>query len=326
MKRLLIASLFVFLITVASCGGNRVLKNIEKPEWLNGKHSQYSGKSYLTGTGTYKYLKRAKQVAREEISNHFFKVTLEEDTSYFLGSSRTFTTISEKLLNSIQVVELWENPVTSNYHVFAILPRRQAAEFLKQEISKLDDSTRTIIEKTTIARDKLDKIIFARKAIDTQIERIAYLQALKRVDPKAKNITQIWQISRLGTDFRKLLSRVRIKPLVTNDNTMMLNNSLTKGIKWSGMTVDNASSADFTLEASLSFGQYNEKKAEGYRTTGKLKINLIDRSRNKLGNKTWPIAILSPSQKETDDIIGEEMIKIFKSDLQATLLKFASKP
>ena len=165
-----------------------------------------------------------------------------------------------ELLKAIQIVDAWENPVSGDQHVFAILARNKTIIALNQKIARLDGNTRSIINSTIISNDKLEKIALAHQALDTQIERFAYQQVLSKIYPTGQPVQQVWQISKLNNDFKKLLGRIRIKPdiSIANDESNKIEQALVEGLKQSGITVDFSRSADFILHATLALDDYNK--------------------------------------------------------------------
>jgi len=230
------------------------------------------------------------------------------------------------MLRGVQIVDVWENASTSNYHVLAILPRRQTAAILKQEITRIDDATRTYIESATIAKDKLEKIVYARQALDAQIDRIAFQRSMQIVNPSGQGITQVWRTSKLSTDFEKLLKRIRIKPLITKDDSNSLSKALSGGIAKAGMTVKNSSSADYTIKAALDLDISNKKKDGWYWARGTLEIELLDKKRNVRGTHRWPVKVSAQDPDTINRRIGDELSQILKKDLQSTIISFSKTP
>ena len=334
---------FVLIIfsLMTSCADKPVQTNIKKPEWINGQSSRYPASQYITGQGAYKYLGRAKDLARAEIAKTF-QVTVKEDTSDSQSfsqtktnessekkseqfASRTVTTSTDEMLRGVQIVDVWENTNTSNFHVLAILPRRQTAAILKQEISRIDDATRTYIENAAVARDKLEKIVYARQALDAQFDRIAYQRSMQIVNPSGRGIPQVWRTSKLSTDFYKLVKRIRIKPIVTKDDTNSLSKALSGGIAKAGMTVENSSSADYTIKAALDLDVSNKQKDGWYWARGTLEIELLDKKRNVRGTHRWPVKVSAQDPDTINRRIGDELSRILNKDLQSTIISF-SKP
>ena len=331
-------ALIIFSLATG-CAEKPVQNNIKKPEWINGQSSRYPASQYITGQGTYKYLGRAKDLARAEIAKTF-QVTVTEDTSDSQSfsqtktnessekkseqfASRTVTTSTDEMLRGVQIVDVWENTNTSNYHVLAILPRRQTAAILKQEISRIDDATRTYIENAAAAKDKLEKIIYARQAMGAQFDRIAFQRSMQIANPSGQGIPQVWRTSKFTTDFYKLVKRIRIRPIVTKDDTNSLSKALSGGIAKAGMTVENSSSADYTIQAALYLDISNKKKDGWYWARGTLAIELLDKKQNIRGTHRWPVKISAQDSDAINRRVGDELSRILKKDLQSTIISFS---
>jgi len=317
-----IVLLFGIIYLLWGCSGQPVNPaDIKKPDWLTTESARYSSSTYITGIGSYKYLGKAKTLARKDIANKF-NIVIDKEMFKPLSANRTYTTSTENLLKNIQIVDVWEHPVSSVYHVFAILSRKQSIVTLRQEISRLDYKTRAIINNTAIAQGKLGKIYFAHQALDKQIERNAYQQALNKFNPSGLPVQKIWEISKLNTDFKKLLRRIRIKPHVINDDSKKIEQTLVQGLELAGFTIDLSQSADFTLQATLELDSYKEKDDDHYISKGKLKIKLTDRGRNIRGTHHWPIRVSVTNSDNTNTKIGEQALQTFKLYLQSTLTRF----
>ncbi|NOX43019.1 MAG: hypothetical protein GXP19_04700 [Gammaproteobacteria bacterium] len=323
-----IVSLFGLVFLLWGCfGGPANQRDIKKPDWVTGENARYSSNRYITGRGQYKYLSRAKNHAREDIAEKF-KIVINKETIEPLLADRTYTTSTPELLKAIHIVDAWENPVSGDQHVFAILARNKTIIALNQKIARLDDNTRSIINSTIISNDKLEKIALAHQALDTQIERFAYQQVLSKIYPTGQPVQQVWQISKLNNDFKKLLSRIRIKPdiSIANDESNKIEQALVEGLKQSGITVDFSRSADFILHATLALDDYNKLIDSQYVTNGKLKLSLTDKKQNIRGTHTWPINISAERASMTNQKIGNLALQIFKLQLRSILASFAKKP
>jgi hypothetical protein len=292
---------------------------------VTGESARYSSATYITGRGQYKYLNRAKNYARDDIADKF-KIVINKEAIEPLLADRTYITSTPELLKAIRLVDVWENPVSGDHHVFATLARDKTIAALHQEIARLDDNTRSIINDTIISKDKLKKIGLAHQALDAQIERFAYQQTLDRIYPTGQPVQFVWQISKLNNDFKKLLSRIRIEPSIVHDQSKKIKQALIEGLKLSEITVDFSRSADFILHTTLALDDYNKLVNKHYITKGKLEIKLTDKTHNIRGTHTWPINISVKQSSETNKKIGDMALQIFKSQLRATLVNFAINP
>lgn len=321
----LILFIAAVLLLTACTAGQISQTNRAEPGWVTGDNARYSSQIYVTGQGNNKYLNKAKINAREDIARQF-RIVLDNKTFPFLTAPRTYVTSSDALLSGIQIIDAWQNPATSNHHVFATLPRKQAYTIIKKKISKLDDSTRTAINNATIEKDKLQKLIYANQALDTQLKRFAYQQTLNNILPAGKSpATPVWQIPKLNDDLKKLLHRIRIKPRVINDDTQKIKKALIEGLKLSGLTIDSTKSANFVLQARLILDYTNQQVDKRYDTKGELKITLTDQNRKIRVKHGWPINISVKRPDMTNKIIEQQVLDLFATQLQTALIKHSTK-
>jgi len=307
------------ILTACATGQSNQPQRIE-PGWVKGDNAKYSARVFVVGQGNYKYLAKAKENARKEIAKQF-EIELNKELFSFLKLPRTFTTSTDALLSEIQIIDSWQNPATSNHHVFATLPRKQAYRVIKKKISKLDDSTRTIIDRTAIEKDKLQKFIYANQAFELQLERFAHQQALTKIFPTGLAMPYIWKIPKLNNDLEKLLHRIRIKPYVINDDTKQIENALTQGLRSAGITVDTGKTADFVLQARLVLDYQNKKIETHFDTKGEIIISLTDKNKKTRVKHSWPIDFSVPQSNMTNETIGELAINIFSTKLLSALIQ-----
>ncbi len=326
MKLFHLIQFLVLVFLLSACTAGQVSQtNRTEPGWVTGDDTRYSSQTYITGQGNYKYLNKAKINAREDIARQF-KIVLNSEIFPFLTAPRTYVTSNDALLSGIQIIDAWQNPATLNHHVFATLSRKRANTIIKNKISKLDDSTRTAIDNATIEKDKLQKLIYASQALDTQLERFAYQQTLNNILPAGKSpATPVWQIPKLNDDLKKLLHRIRIKPRVINDDTQKIKKALIEGLKLSGLTIDSTKSADFVLQARLILDYTNQQVDNRYDTKGELKITLTDQNRKIRVKHGWPINISVEQADMTNKVIAEQALNIFATQLQTALIQYSTK-
>jgi hypothetical protein len=326
------------MLTLAGCGGQKERVATAKPDWVDGKSSRYPDSLYLLGRGSYKFLDAAKDRARSDLAKNF-EVKIQEqsaDTQSFYRKknaegtqqeseqavSRSLETSTNQILSGVQIVDIWQDPKTSEYHALAILSRTQAAERLRQEIGRLDETTRINIEDATNTTDKLEKIAYASKALDAQIERIGYQRTLQVVDTTGRGIRPVWNVSQLDADFEKLLSRIRIRPLVINDTTNTLHTALSGGLAAAGVIVDEGPTADFTMEGSLVVHDLGKKEG-WYWSRGTLEIKLVDSNKQVRGTKRWPVKASATDPGTATQRIGDEVSRVLQRDIQSTIIDFA---
>ena len=327
------------ILAVAGCGGEPT-KKTAKPDWVDGQSTKYPSSQYLIGRGSYKYVDGAKDRARADLAKNF-EVSIREnasDVQAFHKKSeggvseqsseqsleRTITTSTDQIVRGVQVVDVWQDPQSSQFYALAILSRFQAAEGLRQEIGRLDETTKINIESASNTGDKLDKIAYAGRALEAQIERVAFQRTLQVVDLTGRGVQPVWQVAKLKADYEKLLKRIRIRPLVLSDNSNSLQQALSGGIADAGFVVVNDNTdIDYTLEANLRVDDLGKKEGGWYWSRGILEIILVDSSQSVRGKKRWSLKASAQDQVVVYQRIGDEVNKVLGKDLRSTIIDFA---
>ena len=315
----LLTIVVILCLSLSACTGKpQTLKN--KPHWLDADHENYSSTSHLIGRSHYKYTHRAKEMAKDNLIETL-SIKLTDKYSDFIYISQTINVGTEKLRNAIKIAETWKDPITDDVYVLAVINRQSAAKILTNEISHLDDLTRDKIEKATIDKNKFNKLSYAYQALNTQLKRNATEKAIYLAYPESKTIPFVWKQAKLDTDFKKLLNRMRIRPLVSHDKTGSLKKILTDAFKNIGIPIDNSPSADHVLQASLNI---TTKKSEfGLTSKAKLDITLVKKNGKKQGNHSWSLNILSANAENTAADIKQNLNEILNKELLNILLGFA---
>jgi len=287
----IVVSLLALAVSACSIGANS--SSHIKPDWVSGASKNYPASSYITGIGSERYQKHAKTAAVNAILKSF---TYVRDTGLpaYLGSDnmqRKAKPLQEALTNKIQIVDTWYDDGDRRYHAFAIVTKQYVGEQILELISSLDNTTRHHIERAGVTPDKLQKIVHAGKALQAQVVRSFYTDIMKNIDPGNSRARLIWQVARLREDFEKLLGRIRVKPLITNDDLGVLRPSLIGSLQAGNFGIAQAGQADYLLESSL---VVNDRKKSGGKTQvqAELSINLLGTDRQSHGKQTWPVAFI----------------------------------
>ncbi len=332
--------LVVGAVLLGACSGTPS-KPVNPPDWVSGRSKQYPPELYLTGRGQSKQSSDdAKDRARADLAKTFevyiqenqkdvqaFSAVKEDDkpqqTHAQLDVTRTIVTSTDQIVRGIQIGDVWRDSVNSENYALAILSRQQAAAALQQEISRLDETTRINIDAAANSDDALVKIAKANRALNAQIERLAFQRSLSVVDRSGEGVRTTWSIASLQSDFEKLLSRSHVHPAVTNDDSGELKNILAGAIAAAGFTTDESPSADFTLESSLNLEDIGQKSDGWWWSQGTLDLKLLDKNGKTRGNKRWQIKVSAQTKPVVAQRAKDDVEKILNKDLRATLMGFA---
>lgn len=324
---------------IGACGGTPS-KPADQPDWVNGRSKQYPPELYLTGRGQSKQSDDAKDRARADLAKTFevyiqenqkdvqaFSAVKEDDkaqqTHSQLDVTRTIITSTDQIVRGIQIGDVWRDSVSGEQYALAILSRQQATAALRQEIGRLDETTRINIDAATSSEDPLVKVGKANRALNAQIERLAFQRSLSVVDRSGEGVRNTWSIASLQNDFEKLLNRTRVHPAITNDDSGQIKDILAGAVAAAGFSADDTSGTDFTLETSLSLEDLGQKSDGWWWSQGALEIKLLDKNGKTRGNKRWPIKVSAQQKQVIAQRAKDDVAKILNKDLRSTLVGFA---
>jgi hypothetical protein len=325
--------------TLAACGSSP-RQPVDKPAWIDGNHARYTPELYLTGRGEGRSSEEAANRARADLAKTF-EVRIQEDQKDVQAFSaisesgkapqsqlaqnvtRTIVTTTDQLLRGVQVVDTWRDPVTLNHHAFAALSRQQGAAALRQEIGRLDDSSKLNIDAAANSLDALDKIAKAHRALEAQIQRLAFQRSLQVVDRSGEGVRAVWSIPQLRNDFEKLLKRTRIRVVVTNDDSGLIKDALDGAIAAAGFSPEDSNAAEYVLETSFALEDLGQKSDGWYWVSGALEIKLLDRTDKTRGTKRWPVKASAQERPMTAQRARDEIARTLENELRSTLIGFA---
>jgi hypothetical protein len=324
---------------LAACGTSSK-QPVDRPAWIDGTHARYTPELYITGRGEGRSSDDAGNRARADLAKTF-EVRIQEDQKDVQAFSatgesgkaqqsqleqsvtRSIVTTTDQMLRGVQVVDAWRNPVTLNHHAFAALSRQQAAAGLRQEISRLDDASKLNIDAAANSLDPLDKIAKAHRALDAQIQRLAFQRSLQVVDRSGEGVRAVWSIPQMRNDFEKLLKRTRIRVVVTNDDSGLIKDALDGAIAAAGFTPEDSSAADYMLETSFALEDLGQKSDGWYWVTGALEIRMLDKAGKTRGTKRWPVKASAQQRPLTSQRARDEIARTLEKELRSTVIGFA---
>ena len=332
-------SLSVICIASAVLFGGCATKPVQ-PGWINGDSSKYTSSQYLIGRGQASTMEDAKDRARADLAKIFqvaVAVDSEDTQSYKSGSgeaggagqysgesSRRITTRTEQIIRGIQIAEIWQDPLSKNHHVLAVLPRLQAAASLRQQISQLDDATQASVDQSKKSADLFIKITAASKAIESQMEREGLQKALQVVDITGRGIESKYNSGRLKIDMDDLLKRVRVAPKVLEGSTPGLEEVVSGALSKAGFMIDTGEKPDFLLKASLKLTDLGLKEG-WYWQRGNLEISVSEAVSGRVrGTQRWPIKGSATDKESAIRRALDEADEVLKKELGAAIVGMAT--
>ena len=320
MKRIFFFSL-AFLAACASAPST--------PDWVSGAAAKYPATQYLVGRGQADSGDDASDRARADVAKIFgVEMTVEsEDTQAFSGgayqghSARRVVTRTERLLEGVEIAEIWRDSATKNYHALAVLPRLKAAHSLRQEIARLDGATQAQLDNARNAQDLLLKIAAAAQAVAAQSERMGIQKTLRIVDATGQGETPTWNLDRLRADLDALLKRLKLVARVGDAEL----ETIAKGaLAAAGLLGDISDNPAYALEANLGLDDLGRQDGWYWRR-GTLEIRLIELANNRVrGTQRWPIKSSALTSEAAARRALDQADAILKKELRQTLIGFAA--
>ena len=311
-----------------------------QPDWIAGDGAKYKSTQYLIGRGQASTMEEAKDRARADLAK-IFQVAVAVDSEdvqrfksdasvaggagqYAGESSRRITTRTEQIIRGIQIAEIWQDPLSKNQHVLAVLPRLQAAAALRQEINQLDDATQGSVDQSKKNSDLFIKIAAASKAVESQLEREGLQKSLQVVDITGRGVESKYSSGRLKTDMDDLLKRVRVAPQVLEGSTPGLDEVVAGALSQAGFMIDTGEKPDFLLKASLKLTDLGLKEG-WYWQRGNLEISVSEAATGRVrGTQRWPIKSSAAEKSTAIRRALDEADAILKKELGATIIGMAT--
>ena len=333
---------FILIITTLAFLAFGCATKPVQPDWTVGDSAKYKSDQYLIGRGQARTMEEAKDRARADLAK-IFQVAVTTDSEdvqrfksdsketggagkYTGESSRRISTRTEQIISGIQIAEIWQDPVSMNQYVLAILPRLQAASSLRQQISQLDDATQGSIDQSRMSSDLFIKIAAANKAVESQQERDGLQKALQVVDITGRGVEPKFNGVKLKADICDLIKRVKIAPKVVDGSARGLVEIVAGALSQAGFMIDTGGKPDFLLTASLKLTDLG--LVEGwYWQRGNLEISLTETATGRVrGTQRWAIKGTATNRENSFGRALNETDALLKKELGATIIGMATSP
>lgn len=331
--------LAVFAAVLSLLGG--CATQISQPDWIAGNSTAYQNAQYLLGRGQASTQEGAKDRARADLTKIFqVAVTVSSEDAqkfkraaadtepgqYEESSSRHISIRTDQIVRGIQVVELWQDPVTKNFHALALLPRLQAATSLRQQINQLDEDTRNYIEQSQKNSDLFLKIAAAQLAVQSQQGRATLQQSLRIVDASGRGLEPLWSSSKLRADLDELLKRVRLALQVTEDSPPGLQEIVAGALAQSGFLIEAGQNPDFVLQARMNLTDLGLQDG-WYWQRGNLEITLSETTNGRVrGAKRWSVKGNAADRETAIKRTLDQVDRVLKQELRSAVIGLANSP
>jgi len=184
-----------------------------QPAWVAGNSTDYPADQYLLGIGQADSRPSAEERAYGAVSR-IFKARVEaeaKDWESFLvlearGKANTerrltldqITRVStDKILESVRVLDAWMNPITRQHHVLAGMQRAQAGTALTERLVELDRTIEADLSESRQTAETLVTIRSLRRAIKNLVLREAYNADLRVIRASGQGTPSRYRVAEL---------------------------------------------------------------------------------------------------------------------------------
>ena len=255
-SRFLLISLFL-----VSCTAVHAAK---QPDWLNGSSSEYPDELYLVGRGVGSTEAEAQNRARGDLATIFeVRVQMSSENTTTVArtgkkeqvstaASQQVSTSTDEVISGINIAKIWRDPVTKDFHAFAVLSRTQAGASLREELGKIDNEVKQQVQTAQATQDILQKIGALTHALDVSIKRDGFQSSLKVVDPSGQGVEAPISQSSIRAQINDLMKSVRIAPEVAESSgASEFPGILRGGLASAGFLAAHSGEADLVLVGKL---------------------------------------------------------------------------
>jgi hypothetical protein len=243
----------LWLIGMSSAGCSW-LGGKAKPGWVDGADSDYPPAHYLIGVGQADNRNSAADQAYAAVAR-IFKTEVDARAkdweSYLVIENRgstnterrltldTVTKVStDKVLESVRIMETWYDPNKGLYYALAAMSRSQAEASLMDRMAALDRAVETDVVESRRTADKLTKIRDLRRAARNLVLREAYNADLRVIRPSGRGAAPAYEVNELTNELEQFLAtNLVVVVQVSGDQAEPIQRALMEGLVREGLTV-----------------------------------------------------------------------------------------
>jgi hypothetical protein len=308
-----------------------------QPDWLNGNSSEYADGQYLVGRGIGSTEEEAQNRARGDLAT-IFEVRVQvanENTTTVAQSGKNeqvnklatqrVSAKTDKVISGITIAKIWRDPVTKDFHAFAVLSRAQAGASLREELGKIDDEVQQQIQSAESIQDSLQKIGALTHALDASIKREGFQASLKVVDPSGRGVGAPVSQATIRSQINDVLKHVQITVQVKDDGGVSDFAAILKGgVAAAGFLASSPETADLILIGKLTLNDLGRRENWNW-VRATVEVSLVEKASGRVrGSKTWPVKSSAQDAQTARSRALIEVEKLFKEELRSAIIAFAS--
>jgi hypothetical protein len=225
------------------------------------------------------------------------------------------------MVQGARIAEQWQNSSDLTYYALSVLDRTQAGNNIRDEINRLDEETRFVLNQLQKRNETLLKITDLHTANKLQQDRATLQKTLKIVDVKGKGVPALWNQAELHEQLQQELRSLPLHTIVKEDNNGGLNHVLQGAASSAGFKVGQTG---YQLAGSL-ITQPQIKKDGWYWLRGTLKIELMaEDGMTVIGYQSWPLKVSAGDPSQLPGRLLKAVDEKLKQELLNSILEFAS--
>lgn len=308
-----------------------------QPRWINDASFDYPSERYLIGRGIGSTSDEAQNRARGDLAT-IFEVRIEVVNQSNISvaqsgkneqvdrlSSQQVSAKTDKVISGINIAEVWRDPVTQDFHALAVLSREQASASLQEELSKIDEEVQQKMSAAKASNDPLIKIGALSQALESSIKRDGFQATLKVVDSSGRGVKASVSQASIQSLIDSTLKHIQISPEVADDGgTREFSSILKGGLAAAGFLASSPTQADLLLVGKLTMTDLGRQQNWNW-VRATVEISLVEKATGRVrGSKTWPLKASAQDAKTAKSRTLIEIEKIFKEELRAAIIEFAT--
>jgi hypothetical protein len=332
--------IFIFVVALVACKSQAVVGKSggQQPDWVNGESRGYPHGAYIVGKGSASDRETANTRALASLSKTFeAKIqeesrTLTDIKSKNINGKESFTkdirylqdiTIeTDKVLEGARIAESWLDKSVQEHYAFAVLKRSQAGKNIRQQISVLDKSTMSELNRADSNSDKLLAMAAMNQAFKHQVQRQVLQKTLKVIDLKGVGQPSKWNLADMRGDLENHLLALKIGSEVSSSDLTQLGRLLKGAMSKAGFPAA-THQADFKMVASSKLIDVG-RRSGWYWVRGKITIKLVEAVSGKVrGTHTWSFKTSADSKSVAVSRLVTKADKAMKADMKSVILDFA---
>lgn len=330
-----VVMLVASLALLSGCAGGKPAEQAA-PAWVQGNSAKYGPAQYITGRGTGATLEQAQNQARADLAK-FFSVAVREsgvDIQSFSNQqggepqsaqqvTRRLETYTDQVVQGIEIVERWHDPVSGSYHALAVAPRAATIVRLQNEISRLDADAQRQFAVAQAESEPLLSVAAVHKAVILQQQRSGVQRSLQAIDPTGQGVPARWSVDELKVERDDRFSRIRVR-VVTESVLDGFTPLFSAALARTGMRVRTGAEVDYQVSGALRLDapMYND----GWHwQRGTLTLTLSRPDGSEMGVRQWSVKASAQQRDQLTARVLESLGKSLDNELRDTLLDFAQR-